>query len=783
MVFSTACPVPEALRDFLLGKLPENEAEPVGRHLSVCTRCLGFAGQLRDNDALLEAVRAQSAPLGAEEEQVGVLIQRIRGLLTVSGDSGCSIDPSSAFEQDDFLAPPEGRDEIGRLGPYRILGRLGAGGMGIVFHAEEMALRRPVALKVMRPELAAGESARRRFLREAQTAAAIEHDHVVTIFQVGEARGLPYLAMPLYQGETLGARLKRQGRLAPAEVARIGREVAEALAAAHARGLIHRDLKPDNIWLESGRDRVKVLDFGLARSIVEPTDLTQEGTLIGTPAYMAPEQAGGEWLDHRADLFSLGSVLYAMCTGVPPFHGRSNLATVRLVCDQPAAPIAKINPQVPLALIEVIEALHAKDPANRIPTATMAVEQLRRCEEWIAAPTPARSPRLTAQRWAVAASVVLLLALALGWGEARGVSHVARLVSTVFQQSGGPPAGSEVDTTPRGGRQLVQVRPSAPTTPELAHHLEAIPPDQEPAPATVDVIPAVAQEALAYTAAILPFEQRGTDSKQLGLQTSDILFAHLVANPRLVLVDRADLAKTLQELELNASGMVKPSEATRLGQLTGAKILITGSVVQVDKTIYLIAKVIGTETGRVLGASIQGVASDDLGPLVEKVAEKVAALVLQQGGELVPRVVPQRDRIHALKRTLLPGKRPLVQVSISERHVGQATIDPAAETEFTLFCKATGFPVVDPGEGAKGKADLLVTGEGFSEFAGRHGNLVSVKARVEIKAVERKTGRVVAIDRQTSRVVDLSEQVAGKSALQEAAAAIAERMLPKLMER
>jgi serine/threonine protein kinase/phage FluMu protein Com len=210
----------------------------------------------------------------------------------------------------DLLAPPQTPDEIGRLGPYRVLKILGSGGMGMVFMAEDSGLKRIVALKVMLPTLAANEASRKRFVHEAQAAASIEHEHIVTIHQVGEDRGIPFIAMQYLKGESLDQRLKRQGRLPLKQVVRIGRETALGLDAAHQRGLVHRDIKPANLWLEAGSDRVKILDFGVARGGGSNANLTSAGAVIGTPAYMAPEQANARPVDSRTDLFSLGCVLY-----------------------------------------------------------------------------------------------------------------------------------------------------------------------------------------------------------------------------------------------------------------------------------------------------------------------------------------------------------------------------------------------------------------------------------------------------------------------------------------
>jgi serine/threonine protein kinase len=280
-----------------------------------------------------------------------------------------------------FLAPPEGPEELGRLGPYLIRRTLGTGAMGIVFEAEDVSLKRRVALKVMKPSLAAQAEFHRRFLREAQLAAAIDHEHIVTIYQVGEDRGIPFLAMKLLQGEALEDRLKRLGgRLPLAEVLRIGREIAEGLAAAHERGLVHRDIKPANIWLEEGRDHVKIVDFGLARGTGTDAHFTQAGAVIGTPSYMAPEQANAEEVDGRCDLFSLGAVLYRACTGQLPFDGKDTLAVLAALATKTPIPPHKLVAKTPAALSALVMRLLAKDRDDRPQSAREVVQAIEAIE-------------------------------------------------------------------------------------------------------------------------------------------------------------------------------------------------------------------------------------------------------------------------------------------------------------------------------------------------------------------------------------------------------------------
>jgi serine/threonine protein kinase len=267
-----------------------------------------------------------------------------------------------------LLQPSDDTQTIGRIGGYEVLDAIGRGGMGVVLKAFDPALNRYVALKVLASELAHNASARRRFAREAQAAAAVVHDHVVPIYAVDGTGPIPYLVMAYIPGRSLQERIDETGPLDVREILRIGMQTAAGLAAAHAQGLVHRDIKPANILLENSVERVRITDFGLARAMDEASQ-TQSGVLAGTPQYMAPEQASGEAIDYRTDLFSLGSVLYAMCTGHSPFRAETTVAVLRRICDGSPRPVREVNPDIPDWLAAIINKLLSKRPSDRYGSA------------------------------------------------------------------------------------------------------------------------------------------------------------------------------------------------------------------------------------------------------------------------------------------------------------------------------------------------------------------------------------------------------------------------------
>jgi len=266
-----------------------------------------------------------------------------------------------------FLDAPSHPELLGRLGRYEVERVIGTGGMGIVLKAHDTELHRVVAIKILAAHLANSASARKRFAREAQAAAAVLHPNVIPIYNVESEGKLPYLVMQCVSGQSLQSKVDRTGKLPLIDTLRIAKQTAAGLAAAHDQGLVHRDVKPANILLEENVDRVILSDFGLARA-VDDASLTRTGVIAGTPHYMSPEQAHGDAIDTRSDQFSLGSVMYFMLTGRPPFRATGAMGVLHRICNEAHRPIEQINEDVPDEVALLVDRLLAKSPANRFET-------------------------------------------------------------------------------------------------------------------------------------------------------------------------------------------------------------------------------------------------------------------------------------------------------------------------------------------------------------------------------------------------------------------------------
>lgn len=373
----TNCPPPDELQQLLDGTLSGDRQAACTSHMDSCTCCQAKLENLAtDGTNLSSLVQSLHESEPSTNSAYWPALKSLDAAVQVT-----VIPPPAAGRRRDvslsFLQPASDAAYLGRMAHFDVMRVLGRGGMGIVLEAFDSRLQRNVALKVLDPELAGDEISRQRFCREARAAASITHENVVAVYQVEKSgeEGLPYLVMQLIAGESLEQRLTREKKLPIREIVRIAMQSAHGLEAAYAQGLIHRDIKPGNILLESTNDRVKLTDFGLARG-AEDVKLTHTGFVSGTPLYMAPEQAMGEEPDHRSDLFSLGAVLYEMCAGQPPFAGNSALAILKQIADTKHRPLRELNPEVPEWLADTIDMLLAKKPANRMQSATHLAELL-----------------------------------------------------------------------------------------------------------------------------------------------------------------------------------------------------------------------------------------------------------------------------------------------------------------------------------------------------------------------------------------------------------------------
>jgi serine/threonine-protein kinase len=371
------CPQPQLLQQLLDETLPAAQQPALQAHLDSCASCQKALERLAAGGVTWDKA-AQN--LGAQStHQEPALEDAVARLQNASTDPDQTrAEPAGATIPDEltFLQPSQKPGSIGRLDEFEILSVIGKGGFGIVLKAFDESLHRIVAIKVMAPQMAASGAARARFVREARAAAPIHHENVVTIHKVSpDGAKFPYLAMHFVSGVTLNEKIDKTGPLPVKEILRIGMQIADGLAAAHKQGLVHRDIKPGNILLENGVERVKITDFGLART-TDDASVTQSGTVAGTPMYMSPEQAAGDPIDHRSDLFSLGSVLYVMCTGRPPFRASTTLAVMKRVAEDTPTPVREINGDIPEWLAAIVTKLHAKKPADRFPDAKEVAEVL-----------------------------------------------------------------------------------------------------------------------------------------------------------------------------------------------------------------------------------------------------------------------------------------------------------------------------------------------------------------------------------------------------------------------
>ena len=287
---------------------------------------------------------------------------------------------SDSVDSYPFLSSPKQHGDLGALAHYRVIRELGHGGMGFVFEAEDAKLKRPVALKVMNQKISAAPGSRKRFISEARAMAAVHHDNVATIFEVGESGGTPFMAMEMLHGQTLEdfnrGNKKNRKDVKFDEVIRYSSEIARGLAAAHARGIVHRDIKPANIWLERETNRIKILDFGLALASTPIDQLAGRGAVIGTPGYLSPEQARSDPLDDRSDLYSLGVVLYELCTGKLPIISKSVPEQLISILAHRPRPIYELNPDIPRPLCDAIHKLIRKEPRTRYQSARSFEESL-----------------------------------------------------------------------------------------------------------------------------------------------------------------------------------------------------------------------------------------------------------------------------------------------------------------------------------------------------------------------------------------------------------------------
>ncbi|MEK6235285.1 MAG: protein kinase, partial [Planctomycetales bacterium] len=734
-------------------------------------------------------------------------------------------------------------EAIGRLREYRIERKIGQGGMGAVYEATHVRLRRKTALKLILSRRLDDPSSLPRFEREMEAIGRLDHPNVIRAYDAGEVGGRHYLAMEFIEGLNLFQLIKRNGPLPIPEACEIIRQAAEGLQHANENGFVHRDVKPSNLFL--ARDGVvKVLDLGLAlpktsTDAVESSHAaedTKPGQLLGTLDYMAPEQVGNSHeVDARADVYGLGCTFHALLTGSGPFSGPEFKTPARKIhAHATATPpdLCEQRSDAPPKLAKLLERMLAKRPEDRPNTLGEVAQELESLAEGVqlapllsglergdALPNArnARESRSNKSRitWTlvsgIAAAACALLAVSAWFG---------RVPTALLSTSSTKPRGAATATPePSGGGSAFSTPSDAEVITPEPSDAEVTSPEPSDAASAAAVLPSsvvargatlwtslrkkkrrkskedvevVADEAREsdLTVAALDFEASDPGNPKLGQEVGDLLSAMLSGAPGFRLVDRTSLARTLEEAELNLSGLVSPDQTIQIGRLTGAKILVTGRVFPLGKKMFVTAKLIGVETSLAESVAVSTESDGDLGEVVVRLAEEIAQRIRESGPRLVASDEAGQDPLPDLQAQLKKRELPRVAVVVVEHHHASArragpAVDPAVETEIKRLLTQTGFIVQDVKENDLIKwanapdnvnawprglndVDVVIAGEAFSEFTGRIGKLVSCSARAEINVIHKSDGRIFLASRTTARAVDLSENLAGKTALQKA---------------
>ncbi|MEM9588849.1 MAG: protein kinase [Planctomycetota bacterium] len=432
---------PNLVQQLIDGSLGGAEADRLQSHLDVCSECRRLVDELAGQDRWLSEARDTLRHRDAAETQ---------WLPTPAGIAS----PSPALEPggDHSESQSGSSAAIRKIGDHEVTRLIGRGGAGTVYLGMDHQLRRPIAVKVLHPHLCDCGSARRRFVREAQAAAALTHPNVVSIFAIQNDTDSHYLIMPFVDGGSLQQRVEREGPLPLDEVCRLGAQISDGLQAAHAIGLIHRDIKPANVLLDRSGHRAQITDFGIARAL-DDAAMTASGMVAGTPAYMSPEQAAGRPVDPRSDLFSLGSLLFTLATGRSPYRGNSSLAILRRVADQrPQAP-SEVNEELPAWFDRLVAQFHQSDPQQRIGSAREASELLRAAAMHVRDPHSNSLPdsirsqgRPSWPRWVAAIGLIIVVMTGVVIAGQSNRDSDSAMASYLDDESGTSPETREHDT-------------------------------------------------------------------------------------------------------------------------------------------------------------------------------------------------------------------------------------------------------------------------------------------------------------------------------------------------